>query len=696
MKQGILFLALLGLSFLLTNEKSYAIGALFARQINSTQTYESITIKTCDATVAIHDQLAVTYVDQRFYNNAAASIEATYIFPLPKGAFITHFAYWFNGQKYTASIKERQSAQRTYDSLVRKIIDPALLVDLGDNVFKLNIAPIHARSEIRFEITYAELLAFTDGSVEYRFLLNTTGLSKTPLDRVSVQVDAITNKAFTSFRSPSHGNTPANAITRLDSNHYTLSFGDEKYLPDGDLLLRFSRTREETDINVLSYVPTATDSLGPDPYYGLWITTPETVGDDRHVTRNVVFCADVSSSMEGERMKGLKEALGIFLDDLDTLDRFNIIAFSTNITEFSPDLVTATPEGIEAARRFVAGLSAVGLTNISGALDRSLDMSYADTTANILIFMTDGYPTWGTIDAKGITDSATVRNTSHTRIFPFGIGNDISHTLLDAIAAGNDGYSTYIPVDDSIVPAVRNYFRKLTLPRIFDIAVTVDDLYTYDRYPTDIPPTYPGSQVVLFGRYSGSGGDRLIHFHGTMYDIGFDRGGIGNFGSIPGGDREVARFWAKQKIDLLIEEIGRYGEVKELVDAIIGLSVRYSILTPYTAFYADPNNPSGVDADERMLPLRLAMEQNSPNPFSDRTHIVYYIPPSGGTHTMLTIHDAMGRLVRTLVEDDLAPGRYETLWDGCDQQGKRLPSGTYLCRLQSDGNETTRSMLLIR
>ncbi len=97
MKQGILFLALLGLSSLLTYEKSYAIGALFARQINSTQTYESITIKTYDATVNIHDQLAVTYVDQRFYNNAAASIEATYIFPLPKGAFITQFAYWFNG-----------------------------------------------------------------------------------------------------------------------------------------------------------------------------------------------------------------------------------------------------------------------------------------------------------------------------------------------------------------------------------------------------------------------------------------------------------------------------------------------------------------------------------------------------------------------------------------------------------------------
>ena len=64
---------------------AFATGALFVRPLNSSQTYQTIWIKTYDATVAIQDQLAETHVDQRFMNETNAVVEATYVFPLPEG-----------------------------------------------------------------------------------------------------------------------------------------------------------------------------------------------------------------------------------------------------------------------------------------------------------------------------------------------------------------------------------------------------------------------------------------------------------------------------------------------------------------------------------------------------------------------------------------------------------------------------------
>lgn len=155
-------------SFLLT-ESLFASGALFVRPVRSTGEYEKMSIRTFDATVAINDQVAETHVDQVFFNSMNTTVESTFIFPLPENAVITDLFYWFNGVRYQAEIKIKEEAQQAYDNNISRLIDPALLQEIGDNLFKLNIAPINARSEVRFEITYVEMLPYEFGLVEYEF-----------------------------------------------------------------------------------------------------------------------------------------------------------------------------------------------------------------------------------------------------------------------------------------------------------------------------------------------------------------------------------------------------------------------------------------------------------------------------------------------------------------------------------------------
>jgi len=91
--------------------------------------------------------------------------------------------------------------------------------------------------------------------------------------------------------------------------------------------------------------------------------------------------------------------------------------------------------------------------------------------------------------------------------------------------------------------------------------------------------------------------------------------------------------------------------------------------------------------------LRLA--PNYPNPFNPGTTIGYDLPPPAG-RVRLSIYDARGRLVRTLVDRASEPGPHEVCWDGSDDAGRRVSSGVYFCRLTWNGGSETQRMVLLR
>lgn len=308
--------------------------------------------------------------------------------------------------------------------------------------------------------------------------------------------------------------------------------------------------------------------------------------------------------------------------------------------------------------------------------------------------ITDGLPTWGELDLKKIADSATGRNHGRVRIFPFGIGDDISRPLLNELASRNGGYPTYIASDDSIAAVVMNYFRRVSQPVLTDLAIDYGGLVTYDRYPDTLGNLFWGSQVLQFGRYRNSG-TYTIALQGRSMGTPVSVARSVDFGNIPGGNRAVARLWAKYKIDYLLNEIDLYGEKKELVDAVIDLSIRYGILSPYTALYSDPTDGGPSSAvEDRLVPDRIAMPACSPNPFSERTQIRFYLPV--GSRAVVAIYDLSGRLLRTLADESLAPGAHDLVWDGRDASGDLLPSGTYLCRVTAGGSEVTQRIVLQR
>ncbi|MBU1700436.1 MAG: PKD domain-containing protein [Candidatus Eisenbacteria bacterium] len=92
---------------------------------------------------------------------------------------------------------------------------------------------------------------------------------------------------------------------------------------------------------------------------------------------------------------------------------------------------------------------------------------------------------------------------------------------------------------------------------------------------------------------------------------------------------------------------------------------------------------------------RFALHPCRPNPLNSRTMIIYDVPRSNIVVT-LRIYDEQGRIVRHLVDGPIAAGRHTVIWDGRDNQNRKVASGIYFYKLESDGFSQARKLSLLR
>src|SRR5947209_3777071 len=83
------------------------------------------------ANTRINDQVAVTFIDQEFYNPNSARLEGTFVFPVPKGAHINKFTMEIDGKQVEAELLGADKARHIYEDIVRKSNEPELLETSG-------------------------------------------------------------------------------------------------------------------------------------------------------------------------------------------------------------------------------------------------------------------------------------------------------------------------------------------------------------------------------------------------------------------------------------------------------------------------------------------------------------------------------------------------------------------------------------
>ena len=575
-----------GVILLLVPASASAIGVM--RSAIEGNVLGPMTLALVDVQVTIQDRLAITRVDQIFSNPSDDVVEGIYTFRLPPGAIITDLVLWIGDRRVQGQVLERFEARRTYDEIVGRRVDPALIEQIDDQTFTLSVFPFPANGSRRVELEYMEVLDLRNGVAEYAFPL-APEVREASVGEFRIAAEVQSQIPFDIAVAEDYASTTR--IERSDDNTARLVFGDEDWTPVEDYVLRIEEREILLRPRVLSFPPTD-DAMG---YYVMWLPPVRELLDAAPFPRRVTFVIDKSGSMREKLVVGedgqaeelapldaVKNALAEMLSALEPEDLFNVVVFSNDAEVFSPDLLPAEPDQVARAARFVRQQEAEGGTNFAAAL-RAAYTGLDPDEAHHVVFLTDGQTARSASNLSRLIDEL-VPAAQRIRLFTIGVGSGVERGFLRALSEANGGEAHFVSTEESIESELRVLFDVFSRPIMLTRSLDFEGTRVADMHPSGADVLAAGQELFQVGRY-GDGGDINIRLEGSIEEEEVALDYPVHLAALGQALPVIPRLWAHQKVQTL-EYLMAAGGGGELSDDILALGLEYRLVTSRTSLFA--------------------------------------------------------------------------------------------------------------
>jgi Ca-activated chloride channel family protein len=541
-----------------------------------------------DVTITIDGQRRVAHVEveEVFRNASHVMLEGDYLYPIPAEAVFTNFSLFMGEHELRGEVLPAEEARRIYEEIVRRKKDPALIELVGHGVLRARVFPVDPGDTRRVILRYTQVLGVDGDLLRLRYprIVGT----RPGTERVEVHGGHRPHPIPTSFSLTIRVTgadrfatpySPTHSIEVRERRPDELEIVHSGNAAPRDFELFLPLRESLVGASLLAYSP------GGEPGYFMLLISPPADGDAVEIPRDVTLVLDVSGSMSGEKIEQARAALDQILTGLRSGDRFRLITFSSVVRSFSDEFLNADRATIRDARDFLAAVRAEGSTNIMGALQEALQPQAAAGRLSLIVFLTDGKPTVGETAPERIAEAAE-RLRDDERVFAFGVGYDVNTYLLDRMAEGGRGSVSYVSPGADVEEAVSSLTRRISFPALSDLRIVDAPADLEDYYPNPLPDLFYGEELILFGRYRGSGsGDLVLE--------GFRAGARQRFTfrvDVPRRESDndfIPKLWAARKAGALTAQVRLHGADPELVEEIRQLGLRYGVLTEYTSYLVE-------------------------------------------------------------------------------------------------------------
>lgn len=534
--------------------------------------------------VQVFEQVATTTTQLSFPSLPSGG--HAFVFPVPDGATVTGFWTLRNGGWESATLDSE--APTSVDDVAGGSGNASALDACGgENAFVIEL-PDSVR-EVKLE--YTHVLPYRFGEVSFVYpSAPCPGAFLPGYESLEVRLDVTSTRPLAGFSAPGFGSA-AHVESQTDNN-VRIAYQLNDFVPVGDFHFNYG-VQQDADL----YVNLLTDHArcAEDGYFLLIVEPVHDIDESLALPKSFSFVMDVSGSMSGYKIEQVRSAAKYFVLDLNDQDAFNVVTFDDFVDPLFPLPQPATASNRQLADQFLDAQYASGSTDIHRALLTALQGGMDENTARIVVLLTDGQPTSGVIDPYRIVNEVTAANTSHARLFTFGVGQDVNKPLLTALANSNQGEAQFLAENEDIATALATFYAKIDLPVLTDVSLSFGDVEVYDVFPGGLTDLYAGSQLFVVGRYRSAGvttgsisGRRLDQTVQYDYPLTFPECALDEHAFLP-------CLWAKSKVDALITEMIQAGvEDPAKVQAVEQLANRCGLQTPYTSYGVDDDPaPSG-------------------------------------------------------------------------------------------------------
>jgi Ca-activated chloride channel family protein len=547
-------------------------------------------------------------LEQTFQSAISEPMEATYIFPLPDRAGVTRFRMEVNGRIVEGDIKERGQARREYDQAIQSGHRAAITEEERSGVFTMRVGNLMPNERAKVTLVMTGPVIFDDGEATFRFPLvvapryipgralgenvgdgTAMDTNLTPdasrisppvllpgfpnpvrlaievsIDGAGLPISDLRTSLFSSYEEQS------GAVRRL-----RIQPGERL---NRDFVLRFKVPAANVK-SALYLVPDADQQAGT---FLLTIVPPATAAADR--PRDVVFVLDRSGSMEGWKMVAARRAVARMVDTLRSKDNFAVYAFDDSIETPSGNvnLVPATDRNRFQAVEMLAKLESRGGTEMLQPLvtaAKSLGGGYHDRD-RVIVLATDGQV--GNEDHILRQLGAEMKN---VRVFTLGIDRAVNEGFLKRLAALGGGLAEIVESEDRLDEVMDKIHRRIGTPIVSEVAVAPSglDILPGSTAPSRIPDLFAGAPVIVGGRYRGPANGRVTVTGRDAYGRSY----VEETQGTTIADPSLTTIWARAHVRDLEDRfvVGR-GDKKQLEREIVETSVRFRVLSRFTAFIA--------------------------------------------------------------------------------------------------------------
>jgi Ca-activated chloride channel homolog len=562
-------------------------------------------------TVRVVDRIAHVEVEEWFRNNGGGLAEGDYLYPLPGEAVFASYSLYQDETELRGELMDADRARSIYEAIVRAQRDPALIELVGKGMLRARVFPIAAGETRRITLRYTQVLERAGDALAFRYLAGTRRTGIMPLDAVPMpRVEPAPGRPRVPPVQP-----PPDAARYGVREHapltFTLSVENGSRFRDAfspTHALRVERERGRMTVwprtelagEFAVFLPFAEAAVGvavathrpagEDGYFMLTLSPEQAAASA--IPRDVTIVVDVSGSMSGEKMEQARRALHQLLGTLGRDDRVRLIAFSSAVRQWRETWTVAGRDELRAARGWVDELRADGGTDIHAALEAAFRARTPADRLPVVVFMTDGMPTVGETSPERIAAMAESRR-GRARVFVFGVGYDVNTVLLDRLSEAARGTTQYVRPEEDVEAAVSVLAARIRHPVLTDLALARTPVRLTEVYPRTLPDLFAGQELVLFGRYTGSGtGDLVVSGRRNERLERFTT--QARFPARATGDDYIPRLWAARKLGDLDRRIrgavadgASRAQVAELTDELRRTALRYGLLSEYTSYLVE-------------------------------------------------------------------------------------------------------------
>lgn len=532
----------------------------------------------------------VWIVAVEFENLLGETAEGTFTIPLPHSGSVSGMKMVLGTRTVVADIKERDQARREYHEAVERGQSAALLEQNRAEIFSISVGNVHPRESIRVEVTVHDSVTVDgrEASLRMPTMIKTRYIPEGVADGHDISAPTVSARAFgggnVNIEFSSHADDLVCDTT--DTARVGASSVEITGFPlTSDIVLRW-----KLPATIASAKWVADDDGSDNGTLEVELLVDKTQKSPRR-RKAVQIMFDRSGSMSTHYLEWARRIVADIITVLDADDKVHVLTFDSVI-----ESLAATEGGFAAATntvkkdlmRELATVTARGGTSLTEALQASgavlgtLDDHDDDAELErVAVLITDG--------AYGDEASAAFHRENElkgARVIAVAIGEN-ANGYLEVLAS--NGICVYVPSEDTLSESAAKVVGRIETPALRGVHISSSGLT--DTTPNIAPDVYPGLVRILAGRMPRPA-------DGTTVDVISSDGPVLTIPVTVTEDASATTRWAGAYIKSLdyemMSRVDDDSEGDELEKRIVALSVKYRVLSKYTAWLAvDMSRPEG-------------------------------------------------------------------------------------------------------